>query len=710
MSAELQPKKIRIPCSLREIVDCDLFFFDKTLEIIKLTKILHSQAFIARPRHFGKTLTIDILYNLFTGNRAIFEKLQAKCLNEWDFSQRFTVLLLNFNINIITYDHFAQTLKNYLWTVAKKYNLPIQMNPKLSPTDILSEILDCLTEKRTKEIIILIDDFDYCLFTKPPNSSFKPYVALLGSLVNIFKVYQDNIRLLLYFGIHYFTSNTIGNFFTVPPDISTDPELASVFGFTREEVLDQFSKHLDQILPLFKQSKISNPVKDEEGSVCETVDDIVDYLIYYYGGYRFSPYSSKTVLNPYETLNIFQNSRFNNYWIKNIINLDYIYSSSLLLSNFYSIFSAFFNFESFFIDCLVPLIKGDYSITSSAVNKYRYIIDYGFLTYDLKRDEMNQPMLSVPNTSMYELLANILIQKLSERYCYQLKPYQIDKVDQGNIPQIIEILRFILIAPLVPPGTNLSNNMSNQSVSVQIKNKDNLLAKFQTWEIKVFAALASLGIRVTMKLPQSDCFYHAVCETSRSVINILSSTNSDPSIKQILPLLDYYGRVIPPMTNKNNIFCVLSCTTFSHTIRFDATWNIQQNSNDWILLIRKICTSNHDYSQIDMSQFCNYETTFFQTNEDMNGCASLSKKPKNLVSFIDVVFQIFLDLDSKQGKNKLKFYSVEQITTIVVKIFSNSQPFNQLIESVKMSVQFLFETNKLVRIISGDRYLYGVKK
>ena len=57
---EPQTKKIRIPCSLREIADNNLFFFDKTLEVIKLTKILHYQEFIALPRHFGKTMTVDM--------------------------------------------------------------------------------------------------------------------------------------------------------------------------------------------------------------------------------------------------------------------------------------------------------------------------------------------------------------------------------------------------------------------------------------------------------------------------------------------------------------------------------------------------------------------------------------------------------------------------------------------------------------------------
>ena len=485
-------------------------------------------------------MTVDILYNLFTGNREIFEKLNAKCLKSWDFSQKYTVLRLNFNINIISYDHFAQTLKNYLFTISKKYKIQIQLNSKLSPTDILSEILNNLTERCTKEIIVLIDDFDYCLFTKPAASSYKPYVALLGSLVNIFKVYKDNIRLLLYFGVHYFTSNTIGNFFTVPPDISTDPELASVFGFTREEVLDQFSNHLDHLLKLFRQSKISNPLKDKNGSLCENVEDIADYLIYYYGGYRFSPNSSETVLNPYEMLSILQGYRFDNYWIKDVINIDYLYTSSFLLSNFKSIFGAFFNFESFFIECLVPLIKGDFSISSSAVNKYRYILDYGFLTFDMKKDSQNHPMLSIPNVSIYEFLANVLVQKMSEQYHIQLKSAQIDKIDQGDIPQIIELLRLILIAPHTSSETDKEGNskptidMSSQAVSIPVKNKDLLLSRFETWEIKVFAALTSLGLRIIMKIPQSDNFYYATCETSRCVIHLLASTNNDPSIKQIL--------------------------------------------------------------------------------------------------------------------------------------------------------------------------------
>ncbi|KAK8882137.1 hypothetical protein M9Y10_044777 [Tritrichomonas musculus] len=697
-------KSIRVPSSLREIADNDLFFFDKTHEVIKLANINLSQAFIARPRHFGKTMTADILYHLFSGNRDIFEKLNAKCLSEWDFSQKYTVLLLNLNINIISYDHFIQTLKNYLWSIANKYGIKIDLNANLPPTDILSEILNHLTEQRTKKIVVLVDDFDYCLFTKPSNTSFKPYVALLGSLVNIFKAYKDNIRLLLYFGVHYFTSNTIGNFFSVPPNISTDPELASVFGFTREEVLEQLPERLNYLLKLFQSSRIPNPLKESDDRLCDSTGDIVDYLFYYYGGFRFSPNSSVTVLNPFEVLNIFQNYRFSNYWLKGVINTNYLYTSPNILKNFCSIFDAFFNFDNFFIECLVPLIKGDMSISPSAVKKYRYVLDYGFLTFEMEKSNLEEPMLSIPNISHFEFLGNILIQKLSEKYVLQLKPIQYDKIDQGNILQIIDLLRIILIKPLSQEKNDEKSNKEDSSAAPE---KDNLLSSFQTWEIKVFAALASLGIHISMKIPKSDHFYYAICETTRCSIHLFASTNCEPSVKQILPLLDRYGKTIPINQCKSLIFCVISCTTFTHSMRFDATWNNILKDDEWMQLNRRVQQCNHDFTNFDMSKFSNFETTIFRNNEDT---ISPPNNKKNMISFIDVIFQIFLELDNKTTGNKQNYYSPEQITRIVVRVFSNSQPFDKLLNQVKISIQYLYQTNKLKEITSGDRLLYGVKK
>jgi hypothetical protein len=79
--------------TLREIREDDHYYVDKTgyaLGLIEEGKYY----FLSRPRRFGKSLFLDTLAELFSGNRALFAGLQAD--GRWDWSRAYPVIRLSF--------------------------------------------------------------------------------------------------------------------------------------------------------------------------------------------------------------------------------------------------------------------------------------------------------------------------------------------------------------------------------------------------------------------------------------------------------------------------------------------------------------------------------------------------------------------------------------------------------------------------------------
>ena len=88
MARKLLPIGIQTFSRLREE---DAYYVDKTRLILSLVRG-GSRYFLSRPRRFGKSLLLSTLKELFEGNEPLFEGLYIH--GEWDWSQRYTVVLL----------------------------------------------------------------------------------------------------------------------------------------------------------------------------------------------------------------------------------------------------------------------------------------------------------------------------------------------------------------------------------------------------------------------------------------------------------------------------------------------------------------------------------------------------------------------------------------------------------------------------------------
>ncbi|OHT16020.1 hypothetical protein TRFO_13504 [Tritrichomonas foetus] len=654
----LNEKKITISASFSDIVEQNLFFCDKTLDILKLLEG-PSYVFIRRPPLFGKTMTLDILHNLLEGNKEIFEKLNAKCLTKWDFSQKFPVLHLNFKIPIISYEHFVDSLTNYFFIVANQLEVNLQHAAEKSPNDILRAILDHLTLHHTQKIVVLIDDFDFSLFTKPETLPFRHFVSLLGQFTHTFLDFQDSIQYLFAFGIHNFSTATTGHFDIFPPDHSDDKKYADIFGFTENDISQCFKDRFMNIFHYFHVNKIQN-IFNENTSEFNSNSDIIQYLSLCYGGYRFSNESSISVINPYDILSLFQHEKLDDYWLKVVLQRDFLYSSPILLKKFSNLFQVFPNFDSSLHSCIEHLIKGNLSLLKDTYQFFDYIINYGFLTFS-----KIPHVLGIPNTSMYCFLSNIIVSSFASRFKTPVNPLHVEQINQGNIQQLIDTIRLILIGK-----SDLTKGLSTPF-----------------WEFKIFAVLTYIGLIVNIKMPQSDEYFYSECETLNEIIHLFVLTNMEPSRTNFENLLKIYRNSIVVNPNKKTTICCLNCISYSHALQIHATWN----STPWEEL-------NEVFND---SQFEHYTTPFFQAAEQSK---QFHNVPNKNISFTDIIMQSIILLDEKEHD----FYSLQQISKISANAFYHELPKEDLYPKVLLACEYLFETKKLKKEQRGTQFFYGL--
>ena len=70
----MQPLPIGIQ-TFRKIVEGNFLYVDKTRQIHKLIENSTGVYFLSRPRRFGKSLTLSVLDEIFSGNKELFRGL-----------------------------------------------------------------------------------------------------------------------------------------------------------------------------------------------------------------------------------------------------------------------------------------------------------------------------------------------------------------------------------------------------------------------------------------------------------------------------------------------------------------------------------------------------------------------------------------------------------------------------------------------------------
>lgn len=426
--------------NFKTMIDKSAYYVDKTNFI---EDVLSEQVVLyTRPRRFGKTLNMSMLYYFFSikekENAYLFEGLNiSKNKDALKAQNKYPTIFISLKeMKSLTFDAQISSFSNVIYELLEK-NLEILSSNQLSDTtkDILNKlhnrsssaedlkislrvITNALYTYYQQKVIVLIDEYDVPLQAAYQNNYYEEMVEFLRSVFSSALKTNDALekgvmtgclrisKESIFTGLNNFTAYSVLN------NISSES-----FGFTGLEV--------KQLLKAYNLSEKMDEVKE------------------WYDGYQFG---NKEIYNPWSTLmyvkNITQDVSFKpiSFWANtsgNDLVVKYIQNGDKKLRKE---FDALMNCQS-----LIKYIKPEltYREMDNINNIYSFLLLTGYLKVIKDRGE-NQYELVIPNKEVYEIYKQSFMSYF-EDYTTSRKGELYQELVDGDAKKVNLLLNDILL-------------------------------------------------------------------------------------------------------------------------------------------------------------------------------------------------------------------------------------------------------------------------
>ena len=405
----------------------NFIYVDKTEYIPKLVKL--KRVFISRPRRFGKSLTLDTIATLFeTGVEPYFKGTWI--YDKWT-EPTYPVLRLSFlNLDNSSLDLFKKQLNSIISEFAIKISVKGYVE-KTEPEDTILSLLEKL-EEETRQIVILIDEYDYQLTSNINHDDL--YKQFQQKIKRFYANIKDKLA-IKFLGITGVTRLKDVEIFSIGSDIkdiTNYSPYSQMIGFTRDEIKKYYTDYLTLA------ASYENKCRVEE--VTDTqIESLLDRLAKNYDGYCFDEDYEKKVFSTW-SVNTFLQSvvdkkkvQFGEYWYDNgglpSILVNYLKTHELNA------------FEYLNKEKSVTIPVNDFLNPTSltTINQNVLMCQTGYLTLrsaltsgDLTVD------LGIPNGEIYKALNRLLAINFYKEGIYALAKGVRDLLDAGDIEDIID--------------------------------------------------------------------------------------------------------------------------------------------------------------------------------------------------------------------------------------------------------------------------------
>lgn len=426
--------------NFKTMIDKSAYYVDKTNFI---EDVLNEQVVsYTRPRRFGKTLNMSMLYYFFSikekENAYLFDGLNiTKNKDALKHQNKYPTIFISLKeMKSLTFDAQISSFSNVIYELLEK-NLEILSSDQLSDTtkDILNKlhnrsssvedlkislrvITNALYTYYQQKVIVLIDEYDVPLQAAYQNNYYEEMVEFLRSVFSSALKTNDALekgvmtgclrisKESIFTGLNNFTAYSVLN------NISSES-----FGFTELEV--------KQLLKDYNLSEKMDEVKE------------------WYDGYQFG---NKEIYNPWSTLmyvkNITQDVSFKpiSFWANtsgNDIVVKYIQNGDKKL---HKEFDVLMNGQS-----LIKYIKPEltYREMDNINNIYSFLLLTGYLKVIKDRGE-NQYELIIPNKEVYEIYKQSFMSYF-EDYTTSKKNELYQELVDGDAKKVNLLLNDILL-------------------------------------------------------------------------------------------------------------------------------------------------------------------------------------------------------------------------------------------------------------------------
>ena len=450
-----------IPIGLSSFIatkDRNYLYVDKTKEILHLINS-YDFTFFSRPRRFGKSLTLNTIETLFTyGTEPYFKGTYIAGNNE-DGTPRWTeptypVLRLDFSV-IVAND--IPTLRSNFITIINEqcHKLGIEEFPIENKR--IGDVLSAFTIRLNKTYVLLIDEYDAPLNALiDKNEAFEAvrdeirvfYARIKESSIS------GHLRLLLVTGVTRFIGDSIFSAGTNILDISYHPQIATIVGYTRDEIELYFKDYIDIAIEKLNHCTISSLSQEQYLSYKER---LLNKLATYYDNICFDSFGRKSVFSTWSVNNFFKEASefpevlFGDYWYDNGG------CPSILVKYLNSHLIDFDVFEQ--PEIILNADKFKNPTTLQSMDQNVLMTQCGYLSLKKGYEISEQVALTIPNLELRKALTRLTILKVFGNFfdqeSFRLKSFFKTANTQNIVDKFNEILAKI-------PRSNRYYNFENE--------------------------------------------------------------------------------------------------------------------------------------------------------------------------------------------------------------------------------------------------------
>ncbi len=280
--------------SFERIRQENYLYVDKTEYLWKLIQNVGESYFLARPRRFGKSLTISTLKAIFEGKKHLFEGLAISKIG-YDWKPCPVVHLDMANCNATTTNELNAFLSMLLQQLAKTHGIDLFIDERVLPS-CFENLVN--TVAGDGDVVILVDEYDKPILGNLGNPEADAILEILKGFYSTIKKCNDKERFVFITGVSKFSHVSMFSGFNNPTDISMHCDFATMFGYTQNEFETEF---IEQIELACRKTGMNK-------------DELLSEIKRWYNGYRFEE-TAETVYNPVSLAKFFENNyKFNNYW------------------------------------------------------------------------------------------------------------------------------------------------------------------------------------------------------------------------------------------------------------------------------------------------------------------------------------------------------------------------------------------------------------
>ena len=426
--------------NFKTMIDKSAYYVDKTNFI---EDVLNEQVVsYTRPRRFGKTLNMSMLYYFFSikekENAYLFDGLNiSKNKDALKVQNKYPTIFISLKeMKNLTFDAQISSFSNVIYELLEK-NLEILSSDQLSDTtkDILNKlhnrsssvedlkislrvITNALYTYYQQKVIVLIDEYDVPLQAAYQNNYYEEMVEFLRSVFSSALKTNDALEKGVMTGCLRISKESI---------------FTGLNNFTAYSVLNNISSESFG----FTESEVKKLLKDY--NLSEKMDEVKKW----YDGYQFG---NKEIYNPWSTLmyvkNITQDVSFKpiSFWANtsgNDLVVKYIQNGDKKLRKE---FDVLMNGQS-----LIKYIKPEltYREMDNINNIYSFLLLTGYLKVIKDRGE-NQYELVIPNKEVYEIYKQSFMSYF-EDYTTSKKNELYQELVDGDAKKVNLLLNDILL-------------------------------------------------------------------------------------------------------------------------------------------------------------------------------------------------------------------------------------------------------------------------